>query len=222
MQKQLAMALVLALVTVACGSEDSGDPGEATDVTSVAERSTESTAESSSEPDSQEPSAPQGLPPGGTGRVTVDGTAIDSEWVGNCLIDEMFDPHPDDLDLTAGLGSGIDALFVEIFNEEVGSGLMTSFNVELQRRGDDGYVNYEMVTDYVKAPDGNWYQDEDGALSMQLMTGRDIESEPLSEPPITIADRRVTGGVTLQDDSGSEMLDVTFDLGIVEAVDCSL
>lgn len=224
MRKWLGALVALVLVVAACGGDSGGsDDGEPA---GTSDASTTDETPQTQPPDtegSDDPGSAGGLPPGGTGTVTIDGETIDAEWVGNCMIDEQFDPHPDDLDLTASLGSGIDALFVRVSYQEAPAGLMGGFNAEIQRRGDDGEFDfYEMTNDYLLAPDGNWYQDDDGALMVQLLTGRDLEAEPLAEAPISIEGDRLTGTVAMAMEGSTEAIDVSFDLEVAEAVDCSL
>lgn len=227
MRRVTPVLCALALLLAACGGGESTATTAGADEPQENEQSgtqpaTDTTDAQSSDSDSSG-GGTSGFPPGGTGTVTIDGETIESDWVGNCLIDETFDPHPDDLDLSAGLGSGIDALFLEIYSQDVEAGVMTQFHAEIQRQNADGeYDFYEMTSSYLLAPDGNWYQDDDGALSMQLLTGQDIEVEPMAEGPIVIESDRVSGTVPMQVEGQSEAVDVSFDLNYIDAVDCSL
>ena len=227
MKRVLLFLCVIALIVTACGGDSGGDEPSAvteavdsqTDDTDAPETGTETEDTESNDGSSDEGSA-TGLPPGGSGTVTIDGETIEAQWVGNCIIDEQFDPHPDDLDVVAALDGGLNALFIEVGYEELADGLLMRFIPELQRRSDDGsYASYEAEGQYMLAPDGNWYLDTEGGLYVALFSGQPHESEPVAAP-VTVSAGNISGSLPLT--SGGETVDVSFDLEIVEAVDCSL
>jgi hypothetical protein len=225
---------VLALVLTACGGDgDTDEPTTAADggvsETEVDDGSNDAAPDEddgSDDSDSESSvggNSNSGLPPGGTGTVTIDGETIESEWVGNCEIDEMFDPQPGDLDLTASLGGGLNALFLEISHLSLPLGEdpyeYLQFRAELQLRNESGnYANDEAV--YVTGPDGEWYEDTDGVLAFTLAGGGEAETAPLEVAPLVLEDGRATGSLTLEGADGP--INVSYDLNYIEAVDCSL
>ncbi len=229
----IALVASLALVASACAGDggsvvqpESAPATSAGSETTVVAASPDTTGGAADSPDEQ--GAPAGFPPGGDGTVVVDGETFEAEWVGNCKIDEVFNPHPDDLDLSASLG-GLDVLFLEIsFRDVAGvppenSYLYTQFRPELQMLADSG--NYESSGgDYVTDPDGAWYVDDIGNLPMWLALGSagpDDDVDPLSEAPMVIEGDRIRGAVTLEGASGP--IDVSFELTfLTDAIDCSL
>lgn len=227
--RRLAITLSVLLVAVAaCGGGDGASDPSGTVGAGAAETTAVAGSGGEAEAPDPEPSdrgdANRGLPPGGTGTVTIDGEAIESQWVGNCEIDEMFDPQPGDLDLTASLGGGLQALFLEISNRELMMGgdepyAYVQFRPGLQIRDDSGDIaNYETV--YVTGPEGEWYEDTDGALAFTFAQGREPEVDPLDAPPLALEDGRATGSFTLEGSGGP--IDVSYDLDFVDPVDCSL
>lgn len=156
--------------------------------------------------------------------MTIDGETIESDWVGNCEIDETFDPQPGDLDLTASLDGDLQALFLEISNQELMMGsaeryAYMQFRPGLQIRDDSGnIVNYETL--YVTGPDGEWYEDTDGALAFTLARGEEPEVDPLDRPPLALEEGRATRSFTLK--GAGEPIDVAYDLAFLDPVDCSL
>ncbi|MGD2061527.1 MAG: hypothetical protein PVF87_11710, partial [Acidimicrobiia bacterium] len=121
---------VLALLISACGSEgESEEPDTGSDnppTTSTPNAADEDTTTDGQTGDEDsgaqdDTTGAQGLPPGGTGTVTLDGEKIEPAWVGSCLIDEQFDPQPGDLDVNVSLDGGLEALFLEVsMNETMG------------------------------------------------------------------------------------------------------
>jgi hypothetical protein len=221
MKRLFVVLLAISLVLAACGGETS-DPqdGNSGDTQQPADDVDSGGTEATDPPQSDDSGGGGGLPPGGTGTVTVDGEEIQVDWVGNCLIDEQFNPHPDDLDLTAALGNGIEALFIRVSHEDLTDGQLTRLDADMQRQNDGGnYVSYD-ADQYMMAPDGTWYQDTEGGLYIALFTGQPHENEPLESAPLTINGDNVSGSVTLY--LGSTPIEVAFDLDIAEAVDCSL
>jgi len=225
MRRVLPLLCVLILIVAACG----GDSGEGASVaTTVPESQTDQTTAPDTQADSagtdegsSDQGSAQGLPPGGTGTVTIDGETIEAQWVGNCIIDEVFDPHPDDLDLVAALDGGLNAIFIEVSFREVADGLVMQFRPEVQRQGDDGsYATYEAEGQYMLAPDGTWYLDTDGGLFVALFSGQPHEATALDEAPVVVDGGSIRGSVPLQSESGT--VEVSFDLTYVEPVDCSL
>jgi hypothetical protein len=230
--RRLAITLcVLLLAIAACGDEGgtadttelAGDAGTATTANgSSADTGVE--AEATDPESSDDGAANRGLPPGGTGTVTIDGETIESEWVGNCEIDETFDPRPGDLDLTASLGGGLQAFFLEISNQELMMGgdepyTYLQFRPGLQIRDDSGsIVNYEAL--YVTGPEGEWYEDADGALAFMFAQGGEPETDPLAGPPLILEEGRATGSFAL--DGAGTPIEVSYDLTFVDPVDCSL
>ena len=229
--RRMAISLcVLSFAIAGCGGEDgAADPAEPT-----GDARTDTTSEGAftqADDESQAPDAdrsgdgpPNGLPPGGTGTVVVDGETIEARWVGNCEIDEMFDPHPEDLDLTASLDGGLQALFLEVSNQELMFGgdepyAYVQVRPGLQIRDDSGsMVNYESV--YVTGPEGEWYEDTDGVLAFTFAQGGEPESDPLDSPPLVLEDGRATGSFAL--DGSGEPVEVSYDLNFIDPVDCSL
>lgn len=166
-----------------------------------------------------------GLPPGGTGTITIDGETIDSPWVGNCQIDEQFDPSPGDLDISAGLGDGIEALFLEI-NQRETVGVppdaaydYLQFRPELQLRGETGSYESFDAGPFVTGPDGTWYLDDIGNVPMLLASELEHDGVPLDVAPVDIDGDQVSGRVTFAGADGP--VEVSYDLTITEPVDCS-
>lgn len=236
MRRMLMMLCALTMVTTACGSGDetaATDATTATDTTAGGSVDTDqpavTTHEAGSDNDDDAGSndggnGARGLPPGGTGTVTINGEVIDSEWVGNCEIDEMFDPQPGDLDLTASLGGGLDALFLEIGTLSIAMGAepyeYLQFRPSLQLRDESGsYSSAETI--FVTGPEGEWYEDGDGLVAFTLARDAEPEKEPIPEPPLVLEDGRARGAFTMESEGG-DPIDVSFDLEYVDAVDCSL
>ena len=234
----VSVVCMMALIAGACGSEGGSTEPDTESNNSPTTVSTNSPSTSASadtgsagdeggQAESNDPGSAAGLPPGGTGTVTIDGETIEPAWVGNCAIDEQFDPQPGDLDVSVSLDGGLEALFLEVYMiEEMGvtpedSYISTNFRPELQLRSESGsYVSYEPPGYLVTGPDGTWYLDEIGNVSMALARGTEHGGVVLSEPPIVIDGDRLTGAVALEGDDGP--IQVTFDLTITAPVDCSL
>lgn len=222
----------------ACGSEgDSAEPdadqdNPPTTVATNAPSDEESMDAGGTDDGSQSGSndnsdAAQGLPPGGSGTVTLNGETIEPAWVGNCQIDEQFDPQPGDMDINVSLDGGLEALFLEISMSDVmgvpadASYTYTLFRPELQLRSESGnFVNYEPIGRFVTGPDGTWYLDEVGNVPMALAVEVEHEGVVLEEPPLVIDGDNLTGAVTFEGDDGP--IEVAFDLTITDPVDCSL
>jgi hypothetical protein len=214
----------LALVVAACGGDGGGESSGDTSASGTdTEQTTAPEAQSdATQPDADEPSnqgGAEGLPPGGTGSVTIDGEPVEVRWVGNCIIDERFNPHPDDLDLVVALDGGLNALFIEIGFEDLSDGLLMRFRPELQRQSADGYSNFEPEGEYMLAPDGTWYQDTEGSLYVALFSGQPHDNEVV-DAPVVVDGNTISGSLLMMSSTGS--VDVSFDLKIVEPVDCSL
>ena len=226
MRRVVPVVCALALLLAACGGD--GDSTASTAASDASQEGGSSDTQPSPDPteatggdsDSSGGGDTSGLPPGGTGMVTIDGETIESQWVGNCIIDEVFDPHPDDLDLVAALGRGSSALFLEVRFEELSDGMLMRFIPELQVLNDDGsYSSYAPEGQYMLAPDGNWYQDADGGLYIALFSGQPHEN-PAVDAPVVVEAGSITGSLPMISDSGTA--DVAFDLTYVDAIDCSL
>lgn len=224
MRKTLVLACALVLLLAACGGSDSTTDttiGSSSDDSGSPDTEASETTVAPDEADSDNGDSSGGLPSGGTGTVTVDGETIESDWVGNCIIDEQFDPHPDDLDLTASLGGGLNALFLEISNQSLAMGAdpfeYVQLRASMQLRDDsDQIASYDDVV-FIGTPDGTWYEDADGAAVFTLARGEQPENAPLAVAPMVLSGSNVTGEVTFGDGTV-----VSFDLDFVEAVDCSL
>ena len=231
--RRMSISLCVLLLTIpGCGGDDgavdsvdaAGDTRTDTTTSDGALPETDDESEAPAADRSGDGTSSRGLPPGGTGTVVVDGETFDTHWVGNCEIDEMFDPHPEDLDLTASLDGGLQALFLEISNQELMLGgdepyAYVQVRPGLQIRDDSGsIVNYEAV--YVTGPNGEWYEDADGALAFTFAQGREPEADPLDSPPLALEGDRATGSFAL--DGPGEPIEVSYDLNFVDPVDCSL
>lgn len=232
MRRTLTTLCVLALVLAACGGDDGAtDPDSALEGddsgAAVENGSGEDDTNDTETPDTQpsdDGGSAQGLPPGGSGTVTIDGETLEPEWVGNCLIDETFDPQPGDLDLTASFG-GLDALFLEISNDEVTEFMgpvpfeYVRLGAELQLRTESGdYASHEQA--FVTGPDGNWYAADGPETIAALGGGNEPEGGPLDTPPLVLEDGRVSGSFTLE--GNGEPIEVSYDLTYKDPVDCSL
>lgn len=226
MGRLLTTLAVLALLLAACGgtadSETGADStgGESSQSTPADDEPATPSTQAPSEGGSDGGSASSGLPPGGTGTVTVDGETIESEWVGNCMIDEQFDPQPGDLDLTAGLG-GIQALFLEISNQQLAMGAepfeYTQLRASMQLRDDSGQMATFEDLIFVGTQEGTWYEDADSAAAVMLARGEEPDKAPLDEAPMVLSGNNITGTVTFEEGAV-----VSFDLDFIEPVDCSL
>ncbi len=226
MRRTITAVCMLALVLAACGGGDSDSPATSGPA--------DTAATDSGTPDTTNPSgggevdppddAPSGLPEGGTGTVTVGGETIESSTVLNCLIDPQFDPLPGDLDLTAALGQGLDALFVQIANIDLplGPDAAPYLQVIASMQLTDSSGNRQLYDDvvYAQGADGSWYVDEDGALGFTIARGDTPDATPLDFVPWELDGNQATGTVML--DAGSGPVEVTFDLEVVDPVDCSL
>lgn len=231
--------MAFAMVVAACsgttgGAVDNVVPTTDSSDSAVGEATASSTTAGAEPSDGAPPDdqgLPPGFPPGGVGTVVIDGQTFDSPWVGNCEIDELFNPSPDDLDLSASLGSfgGIDAFFLEVSYREAAPGaaegnyIYTQFRPELQMQDDSGnYALFASSGSYVTGPDGAWYLDENenlpAAIAFDIPTHNEV---PSIEPPVVTDGDRISGMVSLEGDSGS--VDVSFDLTfITDPIDCSL
>jgi len=215
MRKIWLSAVPIVLVISACGGGDGSDGQAETDPvpdiggeTTVTVASPDDSAGTTSPDSPDDGGPPGGFPPGGDGTVVIDGQTFDAAWVGNCEIDEVFNPGPDDLDLTAALGTGIDALFLRVSYRDVqgvppeDGYLYTQFGSELQMQDDSGnFVLLGSVGNYVTGPDGTWYVDDIGTLPMILATDSDPDATPLAVAPMTIDGDRISGTVTLKGSS---------------------
>ena len=231
MPRMITAVCLLALVLAACGGADSGDTATSSPGATTPQETTNNGATDTTEPTKDEEPEDQGsqsgsssgLPPGGTGTVTIGGETIESTWVGNCMIDEQFDPQPGDLDLTASLG-GIEALFLEISNMSLALGgdpvEFLQVRASMQLRSDSGEMALYDDVVYVQAPDGSWYEDADGAAGFTIARGETPEGDPVTPAPLVLDGDRATGTVMLDDGSGP--VEVAYDLTVAEPVDCSL
>lgn len=231
MRRRILIALcITALIVGACGSEGESPEAEPDSDTSATPTTQEAgnEQEGGGQTDSQDNSdSGGGLPPSGSGTVTLDGETFEPAWVGNCQIDEQFDPQPGDLDVNVSLYGGLEALFLEISMSDVmgvpseDSYTYTLFRPELQLRSESGsFVSYEPEGRFVTGPDGTWYLDEVGNVPMALAVDVEHEGVMLDEPPLVIDGDNVTGSVTFEGADGP--VEVSFDLTLTDPVDCSL
>ncbi len=94
------------------------------------------------------------------------------------------------------------------------------FRPELQLRTDSGsFGNFE-AGPFVTGPDGTWYVDEIGSVPRSLAMDLAHEGVEMDAAPLEINGNNLSGSFTVEGEGGP--LDVTFDLDIVEVVDCSL
>lgn len=233
MTRRVLTTLCIALLISACGSNGGSTEPEA-DLDNPPTTANPDAGDQGDPADEGGPSGSKdnsdgagGLPRGGTGTVTLDGETIEPAWVGNCQIDEQFDPQPGDLDVNVSLDGGLEALFLEVSTRdtvgvpEESSYTYTQFGPELQLRSESGsFVSYEPAGSFVTGPDGTWYLDKVGNVPMALAVDIEHQGEALDEPPIVINGDSLTGAVTFDGTDGP--IEVTFDLTIAESVDCSL
>jgi hypothetical protein len=231
--RALTALCVLALLISACGSdggsaEPTGDLDNSSANTTAGSADTDTPSDEGGQSGSEDDSdTAGGLPSGGSGTVILDGETIEPAWVGNCQIDEQFDPQPGDLDVDVSLDGGLEALFLGVSVRETrgvpaeSSYTYTQFRPELQLRSESGsFVSYEPTGSFVTGPDGTWYLDEVGNVPMALAMDIEHQGVALDQPPIVIDGNNLSGAVTFEGSDGP--VEVTFDLTITEAVDCSL
>lgn len=227
MRTTITAVCLLALVLAACGGADSDSSAADSPADTAATDSETPEATEPSGGDEEEPSddsGSSGLPPGGTGTVTVAGETIEASTVLNCTIDPQFDPQPGDLDLTAALGQGIDALFLELSNIDLPMGPdsvpYVQVRASMQLTDSSGVRQlYEDVV-YAQGADGSWYEDADGTVGFTIARGEMPEATPLGFTPWQLDGDQASGNVML--DAGSGPVEVTYDLEVADPVDCSL
>ena len=227
MRRTIMAFCVLALVLAACGGADSDSPStDAPAETGASDSETPDPTEPSDGGDDESPedSGSSGLPSGGTGTVTVASETIESSTVLNCIIDPQFDPQPGDLDLTATLGQGIDALFLEFATVDLPMGPdsvpYAQIRASMQLTDSSGTRQlYEDVV-YVQGEDGSWYEDADGAAGFTIARGDTPETAPVDFSAWQLDGDQASGTVIL--DAGSGPVEVTYDLEVADPVDCSL
>lgn len=205
----VVLAVAMLLAVAACGGGDSSS--STTPAPPSVDQGSDTTASESGEDPSSgsDDSGGGGLPASGAnGTYTINGDSFEAPVFQCEVFSSGQEPHPDDLSVLAFLG-GSEGLEVEIGHSTRpgpdGPYEATVMFVFHSRAGADGLEQFEGSA--ATGPDGQWYLQDDFQLA-----------NPIPGETFTRDGNRITGSLAgvEQDwpETGTEVIDVTFDLEI--------